>query len=263
MHWLPASLPAWLPAWLPACLPCLPGGLPDCLTASLPPARSLLLPSIRFFSLRRRIRGANSPPRTSRSLSDTPRSLSPLCTISHACARAAASFLFPLAWIRPSCVLSLCRSSAIHVRPLSRSYTRRPCPRSAGSHPLSRDLLPPRSLQPIFPQRLSLTQHPFFQNYSCLFVSRRDLYCRISVSYLDCSNGMISPCGATRILSVSLFSSFLSRPRSLCILYVAAIFRVSFRGIVSQGGRTLVNAQYHSVAHPLWSIPTFGLQPHL
>ncbi|KYQ58096.1 hypothetical protein ALC60_03148, partial [Trachymyrmex zeteki] len=48
---LPGCLPAWLPACLPACLPCLPGGLRDCLTAPLPLARSLLLPSIRSFSL--------------------------------------------------------------------------------------------------------------------------------------------------------------------------------------------------------------------
>lgn len=60
---VPACLPAWLPACLPALpsLPCLPGGLPDCLTAPLPPARSLLLPSIRSFSLYLHTPGRLSP----------------------------------------------------------------------------------------------------------------------------------------------------------------------------------------------------------
>lgn len=120
-------MPAWLPAWLPACLPCLPGGLPDCLTASLPPARSLLLPSIRFFSLRRRIRGANSPPRTSRSLTEHPSlSISPLHDLSRLClcSRRRRRFCSPFLSRTDQLVASrsLYCSSAIHVRPFPREY---------------------------------------------------------------------------------------------------------------------------------------------
>lgn len=169
MHWLPASLPAWLPAWLPACLPCLPGGLPDCLTASLPPARSLLLPSSRFFSLRRRIRGANSPPEH---LARSPTPLALYLPFT----RSLTLVLAP-----PLCSFSLSRGSpgrvslcAVHPRFMSTrsrvSYMRRPCPRSTGSHSLSRDLL-----------SRALLRAPSGQS-SHVFLSRNIPSSRISVS---------------------------------------------------------------------------------